>query len=404
MIFIIIDGLGDRPIKDLGEKTPLESAETPNMDYLAANGICGMQKMLPDGVYPTSEGCHLALFGYDYIKDYPGRGVLEAIGANIDIKKEDVVLRVDIGTVDQDLNLVDPHAGGDVETLKSVTDSLHGIEIEDVQFLIYPTLQHRAVLVLRGGGISAMISDTDPHKTHKEGSYQRYTRVLDSKPLDGSKEALFTSRVLKKYQKRTSEILKDHPFNKERVKEGKLPCNFILTRGAGYLKIVESFNQKYNLKSGAVAGAPLYKGIAKYLGMDLEEVEGATGTVNTNLDGKIKKTIELLDKGYNFVYLHIKATDSLAEDFGDFEGKKNFIEKIDKAMLPLLSLENTKIMVTGDHTTACEIKDHVEDPVPFFLYNGKDKDNTLKFGESFCQKGAAGYLRGTDFIKKILSY
>src|SRR3989304_7818462 len=122
-LFIVLDGLGDRPIKELGNKTPLEAAETPNMNFLVKNGTCGMQKMLPDWVYPTSEECHLALFGYDYIKDYPGRGVLEALGANIFLDKTDLAFRVDIGTVSENMILIDPHAGG-VESIKELADSL----------------------------------------------------------------------------------------------------------------------------------------------------------------------------------------------------------------------------------------------------------------------------------------
>lgn len=404
LLFVIIDGLSDRPIKQLKNQTPLEAAKTPNMDFLAKNGLCGMQKMLPDSVYPTSEECHLALFGYDYKKDYPGRGTLEALGASINIKPKDAVFRVDIGTVNKNLEVIDPHAGGDVETLKPITDSLQGIKIKGVEFLIYPILQHRCVLVLRGKGISSKVSDTDPHKAHKIGYYNKDTRVLDPTPINDSKEAAFTARVIKEYQDKTSKILKDHHFNKERIKEGKLPCNFILTRGAGSLRKIGSFDQKYNLKSAAVAGAPLYKGIAKYLGMNVVKVNGATGTVNTNLEGKINKAIDFLNSGFNFVFLHIKATDSIAEDFGDYEGKKKFIEKIDKAMKPLLSLKNIKIMITGDHATVCELKDHIEDPVPFIFYNGQNKDSVPEFGESFCKKGKLGLIRGTEFIKKLLNF
>lgn len=401
ILFVILDGLGDRPIEALNNMTPLEAAETPNMDWLAKNGVCGVQKMLPDGVYPTSEECHLALFGYDYIKDYPGRGVLEALGANIFLDKTDLAFRVDIGTVDDDLTLIDPHAGG-VESVKELTDSLQNIEIEGVKFDIYPTLEHRAVLVLRGDGLG-LVSDTDPHKS---GPHARNVKVLDPKPLDDSNEAVFTTKRLKEYQKKTFEILKSHPFNKKRIQGKKLPCNFILTRGVGQRRDIESFEKKHGLKAAAVAGAPLYKGIARYLGMDLHEDNSFTGTVNTNLDGKVSKVIEILTANSqqptaNFVYLHIKATDSLAEDFGDYKGKRDFIEKIDKAFEPFLKMKNVEIMITGDHTTVCELKDHVEDPVPFLVYNGRDNDSVEKFGESYCENGGLGCIKGLEFFKKV---
>lgn len=410
ILFVILDGLGDRPIKELGNKTPLEAAKTPNMDFLAENGLCGMQKMLPDGVYPTSEECHLTLFGYDYIKDYPGRGVLEALGANISLDKTDLALRVDIGTINDDMILIDPHAGG-VDSLKKLTDSLRDIEIEGIKFEIYPTLEHRAILVMREDPRlsfnftyhSTEISDTDPHKA---GPHKRNVKILEPKPLDNSKEAAFTARILKDYQARTFEILKDHPFNQKRISEGKLPCNFILTRGVGQLRNIDSFEKKHGLKAAAVAGAPLYKGIARYLGMDLREDPSFTGRVDTNLEGKVEKVIELLtanskQQTANFIYLHIKATDSLAEDFGDFKGKRDFIEKIDRAFAPLLNLKDVIIMVTGDHTTVCELKDHAEDPVPFLIY-GSEKESINKFGESFCKNGGLN-IKGLKFIDKVLS-
>ncbi|PIZ00507.1 phosphoglycerate mutase [bacterium (Candidatus Howlettbacteria) CG_4_10_14_0_8_um_filter_40_9] len=417
ILFVILDGLGDRPIKELGDMTPLEAAETPNMDFLAKGGICGVQNMLPRGVYPTSEECHLALFGYDYIKDYPGRGVLEALGAGIKLGPDDLAFRVDIGTVDDNLILIDPHAGG-VETVKELTDSLQNIEIEGVKCEIFPTLEHRAVLVFRDpdgrlshdfNDHSTRVTDTDPHKA---GPHAKNVKVLEPKELDDSKEADFTVKVLKEYQKQTAEILKNHDFNKERVANGKLPCNYILTRGVGKLRDTDSFEKKYGLKAAAVAGAPLYKGIAKYLGMDLHEDLTFTGTADTNLDGKVKKAIELLTTNdqrptTNFVYLHIKATDSLAEDFGDYKGKRDFIEKIDKAFEPFLKMENVEIMITGDHTTSCELKDHTEDPVPFLIYNIDSIDSgqarmTGKFGESYCKEGGLGYINGIEFIKILL--
>lgn len=413
ILFVILDGLGDRPVKQLGDKTPLEAAETPNMDFLAENGVCGMQKMLPDGVYPTSEECHLALFGYDYINDYPGRGVLEALGANISLDKTDLAFRVDIGTVDENLILIDPHAGG-VESVRELTDSLQNIEIEGVKFDIYPTLEHRAVLVMRENERlsfnftyhSTEINDTDPHKA---GPHKRNVKILEPKPLDDSEEAAFTARILKEYQKKTYEILRNHPFNKAREKANKLPCNFILTRGIGQRRDIESFSKKHGLKAAAVAGAPLYKGIARYLGMDLHEDPTFTGTADTNLEGKVSKVLELLTANSkqpiaDFIYLHIKATDSLAEDFGDYNGKRDFIEKIDKAIAPILKLQNVEIMITGDHTTVCELKDHVEDPVPFLLFNGNDKDEVSKFGESFCSRGGLGQLKGLEFIRKVLDF
>jgi len=395
ILFIILDGLGDRPVKGLGGKTPLEAAETPNMDILAKKGICGMQNMLPKGVYPTSEECHLALFGYDYRKDYPGRGVLEALGAGIKLKENDIAFRINIGTVDDDLRLVDPRAGG-VESIKELTEALEAIEIEGVKFDIYSTLQHRGVLVLRSEKKLAKVTDTDPHKT---GAHKKNAFVIVPKSSDNLEEGEFTAKVLREYQLQTHELLEDHPFNTKRIAEGKMPCNFVLTRGAGTIKSIESFEDKHGIKSAAVAGAPLYKGIARYLKMDLFEDPTFTGKEDTNLDGKVSKAMELLKDEYDFIYLHIKATDSFAEDFGDFLGKRDFISKIDKAFKPLSDLENVIIMITGDHTTACEVKDHVLDPVPF-LISGGEKGEIGFFGESGCKK--SGLYQNNNLIDKVM--
>jgi len=396
ILYIILDGLGDRPIKELNNLTPLEAADTPHMNFLAENGLCGMQNMLPKGVYPTSEECHLALFGYDYKKDYPGRGVLEALGAGIELGKNDIAFRINIGTVDENEILVDPHAGG-VESIKELTDSLQDIEIDGIRFDIYPTLEHRGVLVLRSDDEIGLVSDTDPHKT---GDHEKNSKILMPIPIEKSKGSLRASKALRQYQEKTFEILKNHTLNKNRTQQGRLPCNFILTRGAGRIRALESFEKKNNLKAAAVAGAPLYKGVARYLGMDLFEDDTFTGKTDTNLNGKVKKAIDALSFEHDFVYLHIKGTDSLAEDLGDYNGKKEFIEKIDRAFEPLTELKDVIIMITGDHTTACEVKDHVLDPVPFLIFGSKN-DNVKVFGETACKEGALGHIIGVKLIDKV---
>ncbi|KKR27432.1 MAG: putative 2,3-bisphosphoglycerate-independent phosphoglycerate mutase 1, partial [candidate division CPR2 bacterium GW2011_GWD2_39_7] len=153
ILFVILDGLGDRPIKNLEGKTPLEAARTPNMDFFAQNGICGVQNALPKGVYPTSEECHLALFGYHYIKDYPGRGVLEALGLGIKLNPGDLALRVDFGTVDEDLRVVDPRAGNISRTIE-FSEAIGTREVDGFNFEIYSGLAHRGVLIISGKDLS----------------------------------------------------------------------------------------------------------------------------------------------------------------------------------------------------------------------------------------------------------
>lgn len=406
ILLLIIDGLGDRPIKDFGGKTPLEAAKTPNMDFLAQNGICGTMNAMPKELYPTSEEAHLAILGYDYKKDYPGRGVLEALGIGIKLKPDELAFRVNFGTVDNNLKLVDPRAGV-IDSIQKLAKSVNGIEIDGVNFSIYPSLQHRGVLVLSGQSVknyikkstSANIFDTDPHKA---GPRKLNVRVLEPKPTIQSKEGKIVAKALERYQFATHEILKEHKLNKKRVKKGLLPANFILTRGGGHLKNIESFKEKFDLKSVCVAGAPLYKGIAAYLGMKVLKVKGATGKLDTNVLAKTKASIKALKKN-DFVFMHVKGADMAAEDYGDPKLKKEFIEKIDKGIAPLLKLKNVVISITGDHATPCALKDHSDDVVPVLIDDGVRKDLVKKFGESYAKEGKLGHIYGKDFMKVLLN-
>ncbi len=404
ILFIIFDGLGDRPIKKFGGQTPLESANTPNLDKLTKQGVCGMMNAMPEKLYPTSEEAHLAIFGYDFVKDYPGRGVLEALGIGIKLKLDEMAFRIDFGTVDKNLKLIDPRAGI-IESTKKLCKEINDIEIDGVIFKIYPSLLYRGVLVANGQPVKsylkkvskAAISDTDPHKS---GPHKLGVRVLHPKSFGDSKEGKTVARALERYQYLTHEILDEHKVNKRRAKKGLLPANFILARGEGRLKPVENFKKKYDLKAACVAGAPLYKGIASYLGMDVLKVRGATGTLDTNTDAKVKASIKAL-KNYDFVFLHFKGTDMAAEELGSPELKKKFIEKADKSFAKLSGLKDVMIIVTGDHSTPCALKDHSSDPVPFLLFEGSNGDKCEKFGESYCKTGSLGHIYGKEVMKTI---
>lgn len=403
-LLIILDGLADRPIKDLGGKTPLESAKTPNMDLLAKRGICGLMNAMPRNLYPTSEESHLAIFGYDFIKDHPGRGVFETLGIGVKLKKDEFAFRVDFATVDENLNLIDARAGV-IDDVRALAKAVDNLEIDGVTFRAYPSLLYRGVLVLSGEPVkrylhkekNAKISDTDPHKAppHKIG-----VRVLHPKAQGASKEGKTVARALERYQLLTHEILKEHKINKKREKGGLPQANFITTRGCGHLGDVEIFKNKYGLEASCVAGAPSYKGIASYLGMKTLNVKGATGTLNTNIKAKVKAALKALKKN-DFVFLHLKGPDIAAEEYGDAEAKKLYIERADKSFQKLLDLKNVKIGVTGDHASICALKDHSSDPVPVLIFGG-GKDNVEKFGEIYCKSGSLGHIYGKDFMRNLL--
>lgn len=390
ILLIIIDGLGDEPIPRLGNKTPLETAKTPNLDFFAKNGILGqvLPFLFPKEKEPSSEGTHVALFGYqDY---FLGRGPYEAAGIGMKMKKGDVAFRANFGTVDKNLKIIDRRAGR-IEKTQPLVKSLQSIKIGKVKFLIKKSWGHRAVLILRGKNLSSKISDGDPHKIG--------VKVKTVLPLDKSKSAKFTAKILNDFLKKAHQILKNHIINRKRTKKGILPGNYFLIRGAGQFKKVPTFKKRYDLKAAYISGGALYKGVAKILGMEQIFVKGATGSANTNLKGKISTSKKILKK-YNFLFLHIKATDIFAHD-GNFFGKKEFIEKIDKNLKPILNLKNTLVVITADHSTCSLLKRHCNKPIPILIF-GNGKDSVEKFSEKDCQKGSLGKIKQIDLMKKIL--
>jgi len=396
IIFIIIDGLGDEPIPALGNKTPLESAKTLNLDNLAKKGICGL--VLPNFLttIPTSEETHFSLFGYNP-KIYPiKRGFFTVTGTGMKMKKGNVALRGNFGTIDKKMKMIDRRAGRIKET-QPLIDSLNGIVINGVKFLLKAAGGHRVGIIMWGRNLSSEISDGDPHYSKLGKKAQKI------KPLRKTSEAAFTAKTLNKFLEKAHQILKNHPLNKKREKRGLSPANYILTRGASSLIKLPSFKKKYGLRACCIAGKVLYKQIGETLGMKLIKVKGADGSVKTNLKGKIQAAKKALKK-YNFIFLHVKATDSLAED-GNFKGKKEFIEKIDKNLKSLSNLKNILIVVTADHSTCCSLKRHCTEPLPILIYSDKIKADIVKeFSEKACKKGKLGRIKQLDLMQKLLLY
>jgi len=392
ILFMILDGLGDRPIKELGDKTPLEAASTPNFDFLADKGICGLIEPVYNGDFPASKDAHMSLFGYDLNKWKMKRGVFEAVGIGMEIQQGDVALRGDLASVDENMIIIDRRSGR-IESCAPFVEKIQNIEIDKIKFIIKPSVGHRLCVIMRGQGLSENISDNDLHKT---GILPQTVKALDN-----SKEAKFTADVLNKFLEKSHNILKQDKLNEQRVKQGKLPANYILLRTAGKIKPIPLFFEKYGLKSCCIAGGGLYRGIGKVLGMDLIETKGATGDLNTDISEKIKTSKNALADKYDFCFLHIKATDNFSHD-GNFLGKKEFIEKIDKCIPPLLSLKNTLVVVTGDHSTPCELKQHSSDPVPILIF-GNGKDDVNKFSEKDCKNGKIGKIKSIDLMNKLLT-
>ncbi len=390
ILLLIMDGLGDRPDVRIDGKTVLQYAKTKNLDSFAKKGMNGIMDPIAPGIIPGSDTAHLSLLGYDPYKVYTGRGPFEAAGIGIKLKEGDVAFRCNFGTVNEKLVVKDRRAGRIKKGTKELAKMLDGIRIDDVKIIFEEAVEHRAALVLRGKNLSSNITDIDPHNDNM--------RINESRPL--SKNAERTANILNKFVKESYKILNEHPINKERKKKKLPPANIILPRGAGIFPRMRSMDEKYKLKSACVAGISLVKGVSRLAGMDIINVKGATGGVDTDIDAKIKAVIKALEK-YDFVLVNIKAPDLFGHD-GDVFGKIKMAEKIDKALGPLKDVDCLKIF-TADHSTPVTIRNHSGDPVPVTI-TGKNVrvDDVKNFDEISCAKGALCRIQGKDLMNIAL--
>jgi len=398
-IMLIIDGVGDRPIAELGGKTPLEAADTPCFDELAKNGITGLMDPLSPGIRVGTDVGHLALFGYNPLKVYWGRGPIEAVGVDIELEQGDVALRCNFATVDDNLVVSDRRAGR-IRHTDPLSEALDGMSLGDgVSVIFKSATEHRAVLVLRGGRLSAEITDSDPG-TANEGE-----PIKEAKPKrPGMPLAEKTARLVNEFVTRSHEILRDHDFNKERVAKGLLPANIVITRGAGMAVKMRSLAERFDIKGSCITGESTVVGIARMSGFSVLTNEKMTANVDTDLDEKARLTVEAL-KESDFVVLHVKATDLMSHDNKPFE-KLAFIERTDRMLQQIIdsldSPEETYIAVTSDHSTPCAIREHSADPVPVLIHGeGVLVDDVEAYGERACAHGGLCRVRANDFLLSI---
>jgi len=397
-VFVVLDGLGDRPLKELGGKTPLEVAKTPTFDRLATEGQSALMNVIGPGLTPGSDTAHLALFGYDPLADYPGRGPLEAFGAGLATKPGDVAFRSNFATVDSNMVVLDRRAGRAFtrEEQDELQAALDGIEIDGVKVRFIATVEHRGALVLEGKDLYADISDVDPHETGK--------KILTVRPL--KPEAEKTAKIVNKLMLVAHERMRSLETNKERAKKGAPLANAILLRGPGKHSDVPPLPERYGIKAAVIAGGALYIGTAKYVGMDHIPVEGQTGTIDTNFDNIAAKTIDTIKADYNYVFVHIKATDNASHD-GNTQEKILAIEKSDEMIGKIVDKVGDKVViaVTGDHSTPISMKEHSCDPVPIVFWSDFIRpDSVNKFSEVEAAKGALHTIRGIDVMPILLGY
>ena len=391
-ILLIADGLGDRPIAELGGKTPLEVADIPNIDEFAKASICGQLDTIGVGIRAGSDTAHISLLGYDPFVYYTGRGPFEAAGIGMDVRQGDIAFRCNFSTVDDNLTITDRRAGRISEGTKLLADAVNGMMIGDIEVLFKESVAHRGALILRGANLGADITDTDPHHEN--------AKVLIAQAINSKDEASArTAYAVNEFVKRSYELLKDHPVNKDRIAAGLNPANIILPRGGGVGPHMSSFDEKYGIKGACVSETGLINGVAKYVGMTIIETPEATGGYDTNTIAMARSIIEALDT-HDFVLCNVKGADVAGHD-NNPQGKIDMLAKLD-AMIKYL-MENspvgTYIAFTADHSTPCNLMDHSGDPVALAIWGSDVRvDDVVEYTERACAKGGLSRIKGTDIM------
>jgi len=395
-LLFIGDGMADYPLEKLGGKTPLQAADTPNMDKLAKKGRCGRFITIPAGMPTGSAVANLSILGYNPRIYFQGRGVLEAASMGIELGSEDVAFRCNIICVRN--NKIKSHSGGHIttkEAIELIKTINHKLGTEYIKF--YPGVSYRHLLVLRGGKFSANVECTPPH----DALDRSITKVLVKAKDKGAEK---TANLLNKMIINSQSILEGHPVNLERAKKGKDKANMIWPWSAGKPPLMETFQERFGIKGAVIAAVDLIKGVSIYAGFDVINVEGATGLYNTNYEGKADACLKAL-KSYDLVWVHVEASDEASHE-GDLDLKIKTIEYFDKRLVGrvLDSIdEDIHIALLPDHFTPISMRTHVADAVPFLIYDPqKEADEVSQFDEFSCAKGSLGLLKGDKFIRIFL--
>ena len=419
ILYIVLDGLGDLPIKELNNKTPLEAALTPNLDRLAQKGKTGIVYPVAKGIAPESDIAVISLLGYDAHKYYTGRGPLESFAEGLSVNDGDVALRVNFATVASDAKTIkDRRVGRNLTTDEATTlakEINSKVTLSSATFEFKNTIGHRGVLVIRGmrSKLSGWITNTDP-AYDREGVFgvalvKFENLVAESRPMPGfenSNEAKEAALLLNEFTQKSHKVLDESPVNKKRVSGNKLPANIILSRDAGdHLPEFPAIDTLFNLRFGSFVQMPVERGIALLTSMEIIDVPESTGHLDVDYPIWAKVALDSL-KEYDGIYVHIKGPDEPAHD-GNFDEKKEIIEAIDKffftSLLTKLDINNTIIAVTADHSTVCAIKAHSADPVPLLITGGNIKpDGSMSFSEKAASLGSIGELRGQDILPLLV--
>ena len=413
IVYVLLDGVGDLPHPDTNNKTPLDDAQTPNLDLLTKNGKMGQVISVGKGIAPESDIAVFNMLGYKFHHaDYAGRGVIEAIGIGIDFKNGDLALRGNFATLDEKNVIIDRRAGRNIEK-QDATGIAKEIE-ENIKFsnplvsvVVAPTIGHRVVIRIRDEHpLSANISNTDPAYARIDGmgiakAVGDFLKIERCLPLDETDSSLLTSNLVNEFTEQTLKIMKESIINKNRDEQNKKLLNSILLRDAGNkIPNVQYINEKYSMKFSCIVDMPVEIGISNILQMKAFSAGGLT-----DYEEKAKVAAKALNTE-NAIYVHLKGPDEFGHD-GDAIGKMKNIEEIDQrffgTLLENIDTEKIVVMISADHSTPCINKGHSDHPVPLLISGNKIKnDGSERFTESDGVKGEIGLLEGAQVVNTAL--
>ena len=395
-IIVLGDGMADEPLEELGGRTVLEAADTPQMDALAACSRIGLVHTIPEGMKPGSDTANLSVLGYDPKKYYSGRSPLEALSIGVDMKEGDVAMRCNIVTLSEeegvefgDRTIID-HSSGEISTEDAavLVEALRPI-LDDEIFHIYVGTSYRHCLIEKNGTIRELSQPHD-HLGSKIGEY------------------LPSDERLLEMMKKSYELLKDHPINTERKKKGLNPANCVWFWGAGTKPALDPFEEKTHLKGVMISAVDLLKGIAVGAKMGIKIVPGANGGLDTNYEGKANAAVDaLLNEGYDFAYIHVEAPDEMGHQ-GSVSKKIKSIENLDQRVIKVVmdrmkaSGEDFRLGILPDHPTPIRIRTHSSDPVPFMIYDSTKKvESSLKYNEKDGKASGVYLSEGPMFMEEL---
>jgi 2,3-bisphosphoglycerate-independent phosphoglycerate mutase len=375
IVLLVADGLGGLPLEP-GGKTELESARTPNLDACAREGVCGLSLPVLPGITPGSGPGHLGLFGYDPLQHLIGRGILEALGIHFEVGPRDVAARGNFCTVDQAGLITDRRAGRpSTERCVATCHKLQEIRLPDVEVFVEPVREHRFVVVFRGDDLGDAINDTDPQQVGHAPL-----------PAQGKDPA----------SQKTAQAVNRFVAEAARVLKGDAPTNMITLRGFARYPKIETMQEVYGLRGAAIAVYPMYKGLARLVGM---EVVDAGSTLEDQV-----QTLERIWSQYDFFFLHYKYTDSTGED-GNFAAKVEMIERLDSILPRIRALGPDVLIVTGDHSTPSKLRSHSWHSVPTLLWAPTCRpDQVVEFGETYCLRGGLGQFQAMYLMPLALAH